>query len=223
MILNFVMSILDRERAEEMISLYNDLGLQLALTILAHGTATNEQLDLYGLEATDKALVCTFAGEELTARVLKAAKRRLFIDIPGNGIMLAVPLKSVGGGRTLAFLTGNDSLPDGTAPVMNFEHELITVIANEGSTDAVMDAARAAGASGGTVLHAKGTSKEAQKFFGVSLADEKELIIIVSRSSEKAAIMRAIASQAGPGTPSGAVCFSLPITAVAGLRMLEDD
>ena len=224
MILNFVMSILDRERAEEMISLYNDLGLQLALTMLAHGTATNEQLDLYGLEATDKALVCTFAGEELTARVLKAAKRRLFIDIPGNGIMLAVPLKSVGGGRTLAFLTGSDSLPDGTAPVMNFEHELITVIANEGSTDAVMDAARSAGAAGGTVLHAKGTgAQRAQKFFGVSLADEKELIIIVSRSSEKAAIMRAIASQAGPGTPSGAVCFSLPITAVAGLRMLEDD
>ena len=67
----------------------------------------------------------------------------------------------------MAFLTGNDSLPDGTAPVMNFEHELITVIANEGSTDAVMDAARSAGAAGGTVLHAKGTgAQRAQKFFG---------------------------------------------------------
>ncbi len=224
MILNFVMTILDRDRAEDMISLYNDLGLQLVLTMLAYGTATNEQLDLYGLEATEKAVICTFAGDELTGKVLKAAKRRMFIDIPGNGIMLAVPLKSVGGGRTLAFLTGNDSLPDGSVPPMNFEHELITVIANEGSTDTVMDAARSAGASGGTVMHAKGTgAQRAEKFFGVSLADEKELILIVARSSEKSAIMRTIASQAGPGTHAGAVCFSLPITAVAGLRMLEDD
>ena len=37
------------------------------------------------------------------------------------------------------------------------------------------------------------------------------------------AIMKAIAEQAGPGTPSGAISFSLPISAVAGLRVLEDD
>ena len=87
-----------------------------------------------------------------------------------------------------------------------------------------MDAARSAGAAGGTVLHAKGTgAKQAERFLGVSIAEEKELIIIVSKAGEKAAIMKAIAEQAGPGTPSGAISFSLPISAVAGLRVLEDD
>lgn len=223
MILNFVMTILDRPRAEEMIQLCREHDAALTLTMLGRGTATNEQLDLYGLESAEKAIVCTFAGEEQTSKLLKAAKRRLFIDIPGNGIMLAIPLKSVGGGKTLAFLTGGTAADTSAAPG-NFEHELITVIANEGHTDAVMDAARSAGAAGGTVMHAKGTgAQRAEKFLGVSLADEKELIIIVSRSSEKAGIMRAINSAAGPGTRAGAVCFSLPITAVAGLRMLEDD
>ena len=48
-------------------------------------------------------------------------------------------------------------------------HNLIIVIANQGATDQVMDAAREAGAAGGTVLHAKGTGMElARKFFGVS-------------------------------------------------------
>lgn len=65
--------------------------------------------------------------------------------------------------------------------------------------------------------------KQAERFLGVSIAEEKELIIIVSKAGEKAAIMKAIAEQAGPGTPSGAISFSLPISAVAGLRVLEDD
>ena len=223
MILNFVMTILDRPRAEEMIALCAEAGSPMTLTLLGRGTATNEQLDLYGLESAEKAVVCAFAGGEQTAKLLRAAKRRLFIDIPGNGIMLAIPLKSVGGGKTLAVLTGGAAPHPSPAP-REIEHGPITVIANEGHTDEVMDAARSAGAAGGTVLHAKGTgAQRAEKFLGVSLADEKELIIIVSRASEKAAIMKAIASQAGPGTRAGAVCFSLPITAVAGLRMLEDE
>ena len=81
---------------------------------------------------------------------------------------------------------------------MNFEHELITVILNEGYSDFVMDAARAAGAGGGTVLHAKGTGgTRGEKFFSVSLADEKDMIYIIAHKDEKAAIMRSINEQAG--------------------------
>jgi hypothetical protein len=85
-----------------------------------------------------------------------------------------------------------------------------------------MDAARAAGARGGTVLHGKGTgSKDAEKFFSVSIASEKEVILIVAKSSEKAAIMQSIVQGAGVGTEAGAVVLSLPVTAVAGFGMLD--
>ena len=135
--------------------------------------------------------------------------------------MLTVPLKSVAGGKTLAYLT--DSQKTGGKPSMEFKHELIVVILNEGYSDFVMDAARAAGAGGGTVLHAKGTgSRRAEKFFGVSLAEEKDLIYIVAHSDEKAAIMSAISEKAGPGTKAGAICFSLPISSVAGLRARDE-
>ena len=106
---------------------------------------------------------------------------------------------------------------------MDFSHELIMVIMNEGYSDTVMDAARSAGAGGGTVLHAKGTGRApAQKFFGVSLADEKDIVYIVAHADEKAAIMQAIADNAGPGTRAGAICFSLPISQVAGLRERDE-
>ena len=91
----------------------------------------------------------------------------------------------------MAFLTGN-AAPDGAVPELSFEYELIMIILNDGHTDTVMDAARSAGAAGGTVLHAKGTgAKQAERFLGVSIAEEKELIIIVSKAAEKAAPKKA--------------------------------
>lgn len=215
--LYYVIAITDRDKGEIMSSLYRSAGLHMILTKLGQGTATDEHLAVYGLDATDKAVISAVANAEETAQILRAAKRKLFIDIPGNGVMLTVPLKSVAGGRTLAFL--NDTKKVGGKPSMEFDHELIIAILNEGYSDFVMDAARAAGAGGGTVLHAKGSgSSRGEKFFGVNLADEKDVIYIVARSSEKAAIMRSINENAGPGTKAGTVCFSLPVSSVEGLR-----
>ena len=88
----------------------------------------------------------------------------------------------------------------------------------------VMDAARSAGAGGGTVLHAKGTGAiGTEKFFGVTLANEKDVIYIVASGKEKAAIMNAINKDAGPSTAAGAISFSLPVSDVAGLRRLDDE
>lgn len=100
---------------------------------------------------------------------------------------------------------------------------LIVAVANEGRTDTIMNAARAAGAAGGTVIHGKGTaSEEAAHFFNISIASEKEMIFIVSKKEQKSQIMRSVLEKAGPGTEAGAVLFSLPVTSVEGFGLFED-
>ncbi len=220
--LNYIISITDRDQIQELATLFQNLELNMGLVMLGKGTATSEQLSIYGLTNTEKAIVSTVADTESTKRLIRAAKRKLFMDIPGNGIMLTIPIKSVGGGRTLAYLTGNKA-PTGGAPAMQFEHELIIAVLNAGYSDAVMDAARTAGAGGGTVLHARGTgTKQAEKFFGVSLAEEKDILYIVAPAGQKAAIMSAINTTTGAGTKAGAICFSLPVSDVIGLRKVDD-
>ncbi len=77
----------------------------------------------------------------------------------------------------MAYLNGGGSGAK-YAPPEKFAYEVIVAIANEGYTDAVMNAARAAGARGGTVIHGKGTgAKNAQKFYNISIADEKEIVM----------------------------------------------
>ena len=221
--LYYVMTIVDRSKGEQMIKLHNELNLTAVYETLGYGTATSEHLLLYDLQQTDKAIITTIATAPTVKQLMRNAKIKMFIDIPGNGIMIAIPLKSIGGGKTLAYFTLNQEL-GGKAAAMNFENEIIIVVLNEGYSDSVMDAARAAGATGGTVLHAKGTGREhAEKFYGVSLAEEKDMIYILAPTDKKTEIMKAITTQCGRETPMGAVCFSLPGSEVAGLRKLSDD
>ena len=221
--LNLVMTIVARARHEAMEDVIHSMKLPLALTLYAKGTATMEHLSLHGLAPTEYALILTVADEEQTRRLIRQTKLRMFIDIPGNGIMMSVPLKSVGGGKTMAYLTDNKTTT-GEKPVMNSTHELVVVIINEGCSDMVMAAARPAGATGGTVLAGKGTgARESEKFLGISLANEKDVVLIVAEKQKKANIMKAIMEKAGPGTPAAAICFSLPVTAVEGLRRIDPE
>ena len=216
---DLILTITDRSRGGCFADWLQSQGAALVLTALGRGTATTEILDCLGLEATEKSvLLCMIPRRR---ELLRRATRDLWLDIPGRGLMVALPVSSIGG------MAARDSLVQGEAEErmeQALTHELIVVIANQGCTDQVMDAARSAGATGGTAVHAKGTGTElARKFFGVSLAAEKELIFILSRAENRRPIMRAIMEKAGMQTPAQALAFSLPVSDLAGLRQLAGE
>ena len=221
--LNYVITIIDREKRKQLTALLKESKLRIALTMLGHGTATTQHLLLSGLTPKDKAIIATIADPQHTRQFIRQLKHKMFIDIPGNGVVMAVPIKSIGGGSTLAYFTDQQTPSEGK-PEMDFKYELIYVILNAGHSDEVMDAARPAGAGGGTVIAAKGTGiQQSEKFMGLTLANEKEVVLIVASVQDKSNIMRAIIEKAGTNTPAGAICFSLPVSEVAGLRRLDQE
>ncbi|MBP5169077.1 MAG: P-II family nitrogen regulator, partial [Oscillospiraceae bacterium] len=195
--LYYVISILDRDKRNRQEKIYKALGLKISMVMMGRGTATRAHLAKHGLTLTEKAVVSTVADRETVSLLFRQTKQKMYIDIPGNGIMISIPIKSVGGTSTLEQLTNQTSENSGK-PDMSFEYELIYVILNEGHSDEVMDVARPAGAAGGTVISAKGTGiNQTVKLKGLSLADRKEVILIVARADNKADIMRAIIENAG--------------------------
>lgn len=222
--LYYVMSIIDRDRTDDFAKICGDLDLSFVLVNLGLGTATSEHLSLHDLEPSEKAIIGAVTTHENMKQLMKTAKRRLFIDIPGNGIMMAIPLKSVCGGKSLAYLTAGQTVGGANSNMKEYENELIVVVLNEGFSDKVMDAARSAGATGGTLLHAKGTGKtKTEKFYGVSLAEERDLVYILASASQKGQIMQAINSECGMETEVGALCFSVPVSDVAGVRKIDEE
>ena len=213
--------ITDRSRGGEFAAWFQAQGATLVLSALGQGTAATEVLDYLGLEATEKAVLLLAAPR--SGRIVRRAARELWLDVPGRGILMTVPISSVGGARARDYLLSWQAEEDDDMD-RDITHELIVVIANRGHTDQVMDAARSAGAAGGTTIHAKGTGTElARKFLGVSLAAEKEIVFILAKEADRKPIMKAVMTQAGMSTRAQAVAFSLPVTDLAGLRLLEED
>lgn len=221
--MNYLISVVNPGAMERVCEIAAALDLPQTVAMLGHGTAAKSMLDLLGIESTEKRIIMTVANSEKTQQFIKDMRQQLYIGIPGHGIVIAIPVKSVGGGKTLAYLNNGEQQPARYTPELNGKYELIVIVANEGRTDQVMNAARAAGATGGTVLHGKGTgSQNPKKFYNVSIASEKEVILMVSPSDRKAAIMQSVLHHTGPDSEAGAILFSLPVSEVAGFGLMED-
>lgn len=98
------------------------------------------------------------------------------------------------------------------------KYKLIVTIVNSGYSTTVMDAAREAGATGGTVIHSSGAgAHEAEKLFGIAVSPEKETILILSAESDAENIMRAIIKKAGLNTLGAGLVFALNVDNVMGV------
>ena len=217
-------TIVDRKNAAKYAKLYKESGPAVSFVTLGAGTASGDVLDYLGLEAAEKTVFFSVQEEEGWLVLKKDLRKKLQIDAPGGGIAFTIPLSSIGGKKTLRFLLAKDEYQkEGESVLKDTEHDLIIVIANRGYIETVMDVARAAGAYGGTVIQAKGTGMEqAEKFLGVSLAAEKEMVFIVTKTEQKNSIMKAVMEQVGTDKKAQAIVFSLPVTDTAGLRLVED-
>ena len=221
--LYWLVTITDRRSTDAFLALYAEFGVTVSLRTVGSGTAVQETLSTLGLERTEKAVLFAMITADTWPKLQKELRHRLRIDVPGTGIAFIIPLSSIGGKRALQLLTEHQTFTlEEESTLKDTRYELLLVIANQGHTGSIMDAARAEGAGGGTVIHAKGTGMEgAAKFMGIDLVNEKELVLIVSRTSEKNAIMKAIMDNADK--KAGSIVFSLPVTDTAGLRLLDEE
>ena len=230
--LNMVIVITDREKTETAINLFRENNVFTTDIVLGQGTATGEILEHMLLSPSEKSIVLGVVTETGLLPLLKAFRRKMYIDIPGNGIVAVVPLNTIGGKRSLEYMLDGQAVDtthrshDEAERIKRMsvktEHELIFVIANEGYSDLIMDAAREAGAGGGTVIKAKGTGAEyTEKFFGFSIASEKEIHLLVTPAQGRNNIMKAIMEKAGLESKAQSIVFSLPVSCALGLKQPE--
>lgn len=96
---------------------------------------------------------------------------------------------------------------------------LVFTICPTDSQEEIIDAAKAAGATGATLLSARGTGvKEAKTFFGLSLDKPQEAVIMIVERHMSAKIMKAIYDAGDMVKPGNGICFSVPVESVMGLE-----
>jgi hypothetical protein len=96
-------------------------------------------------------------------------------------------------------------------------HALVVAMINRGFSGDVMEAAKAAGARGGTVIHSRCIgSAEASALLGLNANEEKEIVLILTDVQQKAAIMEAVTAHCGAATAAKGLVLSLPVDSVTG-------
>jgi nitrogen regulatory protein PII len=92
------------------------------------------------------------------------------------------------------------------------QYQLLVCIVNAGFSQNVMEAARAAGARGGTIIRGRGSANpEAEEFFNISIQPDKEVVLILVKNEMKDAVMTAVFKNSGLSTDGQGIAFSLPV------------
>ena len=208
------------DRAAEMF-LKSALPIQYRLN--AEGTASSEIMDALGFGSVDKAVLISTVPESFGRVMLGMLHSELRLDAVNSGIAFTIPLT---GANTLLLRMMEKTEQDSPAKekgkgentMAKRTHALIAAIVNRGYSSEVMEAARGAGAGGGTVVHSGSIgSEEATSYWGLSLQEEKEIVLILADVDSKVGIMSAVSEKCGMHSEAGGLVLSLPIDSVMGL------
>ena len=207
----------------------NECCVALHFSGIGYGTAKSQYLSYLGLDEIEKRIVYSLIPNYSESRVLRAINRRLRLYLPGNGIAFTVPLSGISSIINNAILSTPlredpaETQKNTPEKERNAMHELIIAVVNQNFTDQVLDASRAAGATGATILHTHSiNNKQAEQLIGTSFQRETDTIAFLTTHEYKAKIMEAIRETAGLKTEGGAVIFSVPVDSLIGIGRFEE-
>ena len=191
--------------------------------ISGQGTASSEILDYLGLGSTEKAVIISVVPASRIPALFGAFTKELKLCKPNKGVAFTIPLT---GASSFIIKLFKEEIQQKMIEHLKRSDEdmaveakycLLMVTINQGYSEEVMEKARRAGATGGTVLHARRIgSEEPLKRWGINLQSEKEIIYILTEQSKKLAIMRAIGENSGLYSEAQGMVMAIPVEAVAG-------
>lgn len=207
-----LISVVRRSRGDTVVDIARKAGAGGSTVLFGKGTAGNRWLRLLCLADVEKEIVFTVATVDVMQKMELAlrAATDLCVKMPGIGIVIDVEQFFRPAQTTVKTQEADESFDEYGRNMT--ERVLVCVVVNAGLADDLMHAARAAGARGGTILRARGTSRdEDNSFFGITIVPEKELLMIMTERTMQDKILGAIKSSEILSQPGVGVIFTLPV------------
>lgn len=216
--LSLLTMIINHSQEEEFIDFLKDKKAGFKNIIHATGTASDSVLDYFGLNEIKKCIILSVVPYNMSKYILKQLKedKKIKIDEPGNGIAFTIPLSS----GTQYMIDRYKDIEVEDIDMKPANQHLIITIANEGSAETIMAAAKKAGATGGTTINGRGLEpNKIVKVLGLSLEPEKDVVLILAPDNKKNKIMEKIIEKCGSHKEQAGLCFSIPVDHAAGINI----
>ncbi|MBE5967916.1 MAG: hypothetical protein E7255_13290 [Lachnospiraceae bacterium] len=219
--IQLLITIVDYSLGHRFIDIYKKSEIPISLILHGNGAASSEIYDILGFGEPKKAIILSVLTETMAQQMLHDLHVKMELNKPGTGIAFTISLSSCSSILSQACSTSESKAQmerEEIHMMQNEPYDLILSIVSGGLFNEVMDVAKAAGATGGTLVHARGVgSEEAAKFLGITIQPEKDIVMILSPHEKRQKIMEAITHEFGLSTDGKGICFSLPVSAALGL------
>ncbi len=216
-----LVSIVNHSDGKQLKTILDECSVSLSLSFDGTGTARSSILDYFGIGETEKTIVLSLFPESDEDLIIREIRTKMSLYLVGRGISFTVPLTSVSEIVANGLLKASAKKTVLESMIMTEErrtYDLIVCAVNAERSDEAMEAARSAGAAGGTIMHARMLdNKKAEQFIGISLAKEQEILLILTKREGKLAIMQALFGRVGVKTEAGGIIFSVPVDRTVGI------
>ncbi len=197
---------------------FDRAGAPLSFSCHAQGTAPSAIMDIFGLSGRTRVITAAITVRPKVKEIFSELHGKLAFDEKGKGVAFSLPLTGLQSHIFEAIEDVNKEA-QGEFKMSDKTYSLIFASVANGYSEDVFEAARKAGATGGTII--KGMREAADSIsenLGIPLCDEQDFILIIVPKETKKDIMTAIMNECGTGTEAKGTIMSLPIEEVFGLR-----
>ena len=222
-----LVSIVNQKDDLKLKEVLDEISVSLSFTFAGKGTARSTVLDYLGIGETEKVIVVSVIPESDEDKIIRKIRQEMALYLVGRGISFTIPLSGISEivAKGIAAAASNKNMD--RSKIMKSEdrkYDLIVVSVEANHVDEAIEAAREAGAAGGTVIRARNLNNaKAEQFVGISLLEEREILIILTKKEGKLAIMQALSEKVGLKTEAGGVIFSLPVDRTAGMSAADEE
>ncbi len=225
--IKLLMSVVSPSDEGKLKEILDDISVSLSCTFTGTGTARSQLLDYLGIGESVKSVVVSLIPESDEDAILKVLRTRMALYLVGKGISFTMPLTGISEITANGLLkAATNKTTEGKKIMTNQDrkYDLIVAAVEAGRVDEALEAARSAGAAGGTILRARALENDkAEQFIGITLAREQEILLVLSKRESKLAIMNALSEKVGLKTEAGGVIFSLPVDRTAGISAADEE
>lgn len=214
-----MLSVIGRGKGKTYRTMLEKRGIPFHLQTVGFGTAPSEMMDIFGLGSNDKDIMISLSPRAVVESLAAELAKNMDTAPRYGGLMMIIPLRAIN--RLSAEIlsrsaaeTGDKEKSEDSAMNNEYKHQMIMISVNQGYTDDVMQTARKAGATGGTILRARLAGEEKlQQFDAPDTApdEEKEIIMILASETDAARIMSEVNREHGLKTDAKGMIWAVPV------------
>ncbi len=207
-----LLSIVQEGKGKKLIKELKSLKVLINFQTVGMGTAPTEMMDIFGLGTHEKDIIISLGAENDIREMITNFGENFQSHSKYGGLMIVFDVSASSRLLNEILNFGNQITKKEFAPMKNEHHNnLIVISVNEGYGESVMQVARKAGATGGTIIKGRlADIEQFTEFVKTEVEGEREILFILAPTKVGGKIMEDVNREFGLTSQANGIIFAVP-------------